>query len=819
MSARIFGSGERIATYEIDDTQLAVGSTLGGPKGAIVIKASGAIEKFYSSDLGFTLISGVSIQFWDASSGAARAKVGGKFRIHPDFQEYEYRIDEGVSVVESLFVLNGKPRGNHVDPLTAYFIVELRNDSRETHEFDSFTGALLRGNTLRDVRANYDPILRAFVAWNASDRHLGRAIGSSRAPTTFEVTGDHGKMTRPHFAGKLSNAVTRGAADPVALFHHRHRLLPATRRRLWFTLVGSPEGGRGARRSYRAAPSAQAALVKTRRHYDEVLGRAIVVTPDANVNRGVLWAKANMLRTELYAPTGWCFVNDPTRSNNSVGRDTASFAFGSDYVTPDFSRESLRWYFRNALRSGKIVEYYDVRNGEANDYGLNVNDDTPLVILALNHHHLVTGDLEFLRESYPAAKRAAEYLISQRDARGLIWCTSTKTSMWGIVGWRNIIDDYRISGASTEVNSECYAAFAAMALMAEALGKMEDKRRFEREATALRTAINRHLIDPETGLYYLNIDVDGRPRSKVSVDLLFPVLLGVAEHDTAARIVSRLSVPSFWTEAGIRTVARDDLEYSPTQSWGLLGGVWVGGTFLYAMAAARFNPGFMAYALGTSFQHYSRDPGRKNTVPGQFSEWLHGETLANQGMMLSPWYPPRYLWAAIEGACGLEIKAAQLVCNPRLAPQWKWLGGRNVLVRGKRLTWFVARTPEPKLYANFTCTSDLSLQTYDRDVTPMLRLGDDVTEIALQRRGNFVIFIGNTATRTVTTPLRFSRSLRGRYRIRYFTSLLGEWVERQNLDHRKLETSFAIDLDALGFCVVELAREPARPHGGPKRRA
>ncbi len=147
MSARIFGSGERIAAYEVDDTQLAVGSTLGGPKGAIVIKASGAIDKFYSSDLGLTLLCGVSIQFWDAPSGAARPKVGGRFRIHTDSQEYEYRIDEGVSVVERLFVLNGKPRGNRVDPLTAYLIVELRNDSQETHEFDSLTGALLRGNT------------------------------------------------------------------------------------------------------------------------------------------------------------------------------------------------------------------------------------------------------------------------------------------------------------------------------------------------------------------------------------------------------------------------------------------------------------------------------------------------------------------------------------------------------------------------------------------------------------------------------------------------------------------------------------------------
>src|SRR5690349_10559056 len=77
-----------------------------------------------------------------------------------------------------------------------------------------------------------------------------------------------------------------------------------------------------------------------------------------------------------------------------------------------------------------------------------------------------------------------------------------------------------------------------------------------------------------------------------------------------------------------------------------------GVTFWFAFAAARFDPGFMARALATSFRHYERDPLKHNTVPGQFSEWLHGETLTNQGMMLSPWFAPRYVWAAIEGIAG-----------------------------------------------------------------------------------------------------------------------------------------------------------------------
>jgi hypothetical protein len=806
VSARIFGSGERIAHYEVNDTELAVGSTLGGPKGAIVVKASGAIDKFYSSDLGVTLMAGIGIQFWDAPSGAVRVKIDGKFRIHTDSQEYIYRIDDGVTVRERIFVLNRMPRGTQVDPLTAYLMVEIVNDSDSEHEIDSLTGALLRGNTARDVRAKYDRVLRAVVAWNASAPEQGRAFGCSREPASYEVSADHGKLNRVHFRGPLANSVTPNLSDPIAFFHHCHRMGPGSRRRFWFTLVGSAGGARDARRCYRTAPPARVALAETRKHFEEVLGRSVVVTPDANVNRGVLWAKANMLRTELYAPTGWCFVNDPTRTNNSVGRDTASFVFGAAYVTPDFSRESLRWYLDHAERSGKIVEYYDVRNGKPNDYGLNVNDDTPLVILALHHHYLVTGDLEFVRASYASAKRAADYLLKQRDARGLVWCTATKTGLWGIVGWRNIIDDYRISGASTEVNSECYGALASMVGLARALGKEKDALRWEREAHALRDAINRHLLDPKTGLYYLTIDVDGNARSNVTSDMLFPVIFGVADHDTAARIVSRLSVPAFWTEAGIRTVPRDDLEYSPSISWGLLGGVWIGMTFFYAVAAARYNPGFMAYALAASFQHYSRDPGRNNTVPGQFSEWLHGETLANQGMMLSPWYPPRYVFAAIQGACGLDPRGPQLACNPRLPPLWKWLGARNVPFRGKSLTWFVARCPEPTIFTNFACVTDLRLETYDRDVTPMLRLNDEVTEIALLHGDKYAIFVGNTAARTVTTPLRFKRALRGRYDMRYFTSMLGEWSHHENIDGRTLERGFAIDIDALGFSVIELQR-------------
>ncbi|MGH7748596.1 MAG: hypothetical protein ACREQ5_28130, partial [Candidatus Dormibacteria bacterium] len=245
-----------------------------------------------------------------------------------------------------------------------------------------------------------------------------------------------------------------------------HRLRPGEIASFYFMLSVGLAGRVAAERVFRSCPTADEALVRTHAHYDEVLNRAVVLTPDFDVNRGVLWAKANMLRTEVLSPTGWSFVNDPTRSNNSVGRDTAWFAFGADYITPEFARESLLWYATHLEKTGMVVEYYDIRNGKSADYDLNINDNTPLLILGLWHHFNTTGDLGFLKKVYPFALKAARYILTQRNKQGLVWCTATGESDWGIVGWRNVIANYRLSGATTELNSECYAAFATIGHMA-----------------------------------------------------------------------------------------------------------------------------------------------------------------------------------------------------------------------------------------------------------------------------------------------------------------------------------------------------------------
>ncbi len=284
------------------------------------------------------------------------------------------------------------------------------------------------------------------------------------------------------------------------------------------------------------------------------------------------------------------------------------------------------------------------------------------------------------------------------------------------------------------------------------------------------------------------------------------MLFGVAPPNRAAGIINALSDAHFWTDAGIRTVPRDALDYGPTNGYGLLGGVWVAVSYWFAFAAAKHQPSFMARALASSFHHFSIDPRRNNTVPGQFSEWLHGEILANQGMMLSPWDAPRYLWAAIEGAGGLQVGLAENGINPALADDWRWLTAVNVPYRGASIAWIACRMPDG---LHVHTTSDLPSRAkktmYARDATDGARVSDpDATVVALGSDDRTLLFVGNSSTRTAVTAATFSDLKAAEYSVRLFSTVWNEWQNKGRLSKDEILSGIPIVIDAGGFAMLEI---------------
>jgi len=88
--------------------------------------------------------------------------------------------------------------------------------------------------------------------------------------------------------------------------------------------------------------------------------------------------------------------------------------------------------------NGLIVEYYNIRTNKTEDYGLNINDNTPLLILAIWHHYSTTGDVDFLRDVYGGVAKAARYIVSQENDQGLVWGHAPGASDGGMVGLRNV---------------------------------------------------------------------------------------------------------------------------------------------------------------------------------------------------------------------------------------------------------------------------------------------------------------------------------------------------------------------------------------------
>src|SRR5919199_1698591 len=425
--------------YTVPDTALEVGASLGNGAIWINTKGTGAVERIFSVDVGQSLTGAISIRYagpghrpFEEPAGhgqghemsshvSLRPAALGTFEIHPAYQRHRFSIAGFVGVAETTFL-----------PMAG------------------------------DVQARYDPALRALVAHNASRPETVRVFGVTEMPSGYATSFDFGSVYDPLHVRPLKNS-TQATGDILGCLQLDVHLEAGESRSFAFITAVSGQGEAAAVHAYSHASDYESALLDTLHHLDEVLACGYVLTPDPLINQGALWSKVNMLRVMARYPQGPAFTNEPGVSSNVVARDAAWFVYGNDHFRPAFSRALLDAFARLQYPSGKIPEYYSALDGHVADYGLNINDDTPLFVLAVNHHFRATGDLDWLRGIYPAVERAARYIIAQEDARGLVVCTARdpRGGVWAIASWRNIIAEYTLNGAVTEINAACAAALRA----------------------------------------------------------------------------------------------------------------------------------------------------------------------------------------------------------------------------------------------------------------------------------------------------------------------------------------------------------------------
>jgi hypothetical protein len=688
------------SAYVLREEETPFGLTLGNFKTFATSTPKGGIRGLWDADTD-QIIFGAHQVAYRAAGGETLfpQQIVREFTFLPYAQIAEFAIDRDLHVTEAFYV----PHGPQHDRLVSFVVdITVHNAASTAASVQIFPWALLIGQRFygepeKQVRASAG---ERFIRSYGEESGWVRWWGGSRTPSAV-VVGlreqallkgmKHGTLDGGAHLGEITPNLAEFASSRIfGAFEYRIEIAPGERESLRLAVVFHKDGDERSKPVLEQLLRDPDALPATERYYAEKLADARLFTPSPVINRGVVWAKTNMLRVVKEYPQGWGSTNSPP-SDILVSRDTSWFVHGYDYFMPQFSRDAIELFNRFIEPSGQMVEYVRGVNGYKTAYDLNINDDTPLHIIAILHHYNATLDDEWLRGVFPLVVKIADYMLTQRDANGLIFCKAGGVDMFGITSWRNIIPYYTLDGAVTEINAEAYFALEASARLAAVVDDGETWERFSREASALRKAMIAKLFNDDTSAFVLNYDKDDNFQDNFTADEVFPVLFEVAEPAARRAILKRLSEPDFTTPVGLRTISTADAWYFPSHGFGLLGGIWPDLTLWFAVALAR-NGAHAEAAHWLEAVYQTMEAGApRNTVPGQFAEWFDGGSLTNRGMYLSPWTGAKYLWAVAETVCGLD--GYRTSGRPHIAPllpaDWTWTAAVRVHWGGRRHSYVV----------------------------------------------------------------------------------------------------------------------------------
>ena len=219
-------------------------------------------------------------------------------------------------------------------------------------------------------------------------------------------------------------------------------------------------------------------------------------------------------------------------------------------------------------RKGEMTALKEVPFGQY--YG--AVDTTPLFVMLAGAYAERTGDSGFIAELWPSLLAAMSWIENEQanDPDGFICYRPNKA---GLVNqaWKDSNDSiFHADGtlargpiAVIEVQGYAFAAFRAMAALAEKRRESESAARWRKSAEALRSAVEARFWMDDCSFYAIARDGEGalcRVRASNPGHLLFT---GLPARRRARLVGSQLLSPALNSGWGIRTLASGTIRYNP----------------------------------------------------------------------------------------------------------------------------------------------------------------------------------------------------------------------------------------------------------------
>jgi glycogen debranching enzyme len=222
-------------------------------------------------------------------------------------------------------------------------------------------------------------------------------------------------------------------------------------------------------------------------------------------------------------------------------------------------------------------------------------DTTPLFVALAGAYADRTGDLDLIRENWPALCAALGWIETYGDSNGdgLLDYARGEASGLSNQGWKDSEDSiFHADGrfpdgpiALVEVQGYAFAAFRAMAELGERLGD-DRAAAWRARAEVIRAAVEDRFWMEDEGFYGIAIDGEGklcRPPASNAGHLLF---VGLPSPERAERVRQRLLSGDFMTGWGLRTLASSAVRFNPMSYHN--GSVWPHDTAICAAGLSRY---------------------------------------------------------------------------------------------------------------------------------------------------------------------------------------------------------------------------------------
>ncbi len=348
--------------------------------------------------------------------------------------------------------------------------------------------------------------------------------------------------------------------------------------------------------------SYDAELEKARKHYQRLREDFLSIeTPDEKLNLAFEWAKVALTKG---------FINNPDLGAGMVAgfgpsgasqRPGFGWFFGGDCFINSFAmagygdfntvREAFRFLQKRQRDDGKMM--HELTQAAALiewfkdfPYGYIHGDTTPYYLVAFWNYLLASGDMEFLRESWPSLKKA--YMWSRTtdtDGDGLM--ENTKAGL----GASELGSLREASGVDIFLGSVGVQAWKAMSEMANWLGEKKLTDEAARWHQMGLASLEKKFWNNEKQIYNFSITQQGQVNPEVTAWDAFPMTFRQLDEAHTQVMLERLISSEISTDWGSRMLSNKSSAYEPLAYnngavWPFLTGYNLWAMFNYGRATA-----------------------------------------------------------------------------------------------------------------------------------------------------------------------------------------------------------------------------------------